>query len=105
MPVCNALRYGLPPKRQFLADNSKYYVCMLVKGSTFSSIFGVFRPNLYLTVSKKGGDVARDLRSQMVLSGSNLTFEGPTIIYCPTKKSAEETENVVRGNTKKCLGM
>lgn len=49
----------------------------------------VGRPNLYLSVCMKG-DVIGDLQSQMVHTGGKLQFEGPTIIYCPTKKATED---------------
>jgi len=55
------------------------------------------RPNLYLSVSMKHPDVMKDLRSQMVRKGDELEFDGPTIIYCPTKKSAESLTNAVKG--------
>jgi len=55
------------------------------------------RPNLYLSVSMKHPDVMKDLRSQMVRNGDEMEFGGPTIIYCPTKKSAESLTNAVKG--------
>ena len=58
-------------------------------------LFG-FRPNLYLSVSLKHPDIMKDLRSQMVRNGDELEFDGPTIIYCPTKKSAESLTNAVK---------
>jgi len=33
----------------------------------------------------------------MVRNGDLMEFEGPTIIYCPTKKSAETLTNAVKG--------
>lgn len=32
----------------------------------------------------------KDLRTQMIRVGDKYSFDGPTIVYCPTKKSAEE---------------
>ncbi|ESN96687.1 hypothetical protein HELRODRAFT_189333 [Helobdella robusta] len=69
---------------------------------------GFDRPNLFLSVCKKSGDIIRDIQSEMSRSsasssshssssssGSN-NFEGSTIIYCPTKKMAEEVESLLR---------
>jgi len=56
------------------------------------------RPNLYLSVSMKHPDVMKDLRSQMVRNGDQMEFDGPTIIYCLTKKSAETMTNAVKGD-------
>ncbi|XP_069111387.1 bifunctional 3'-5' exonuclease/ATP-dependent helicase WRN-like isoform X1 [Argopecten irradians] len=47
---------------------------------------GFDRPNLYLSVSMKTNQVD-DIRSQMIKKGSSYEFDGPTIIYCPTKKA------------------
>ena len=60
-------------------------------------IYSLFacRPNLFLSVTVKSGDVGKDLRA-MMLKGVRNAFEGSTIIYCPTKKSAENVENVAR---------
>ena len=54
-----------------------------------------FRPNLFLSVSMKS-NAMNDLKSLMVQKNGRWEFEGPTIIYCPTKKAAEETENMVK---------
>ena len=58
-----------------------------------------FRPNLYLSVSLKSNDIIRDLKSQLLIceAGCGEEFVGPTIIYCPTKKSAEHIHNMVKG--------
>ena len=50
---------------------------------------------MYLSVSPKT-NMADDLRSVMVNQGGQLEFEGPTIIYCATKKSAEQVEQCVK---------
>jgi len=56
------------------------------------------RPNLYLSVTMKHPDVMKDLRSQMAPNrNGDMEFDGPTIIYCPTKKSAETLTNAVKG--------
>ena len=63
----------------------------------------VHRPNLYLSVHMKSGSVYKDVRSQMVQSGNTLDFEGPTIVYCPTRKAAEEVQNNVKSQYIPCL--
>ena len=40
--------------------------------------------------------VAQDLKTLMQQKNGGWEFEGPTIIYCPTKKAAEETENIAK---------
>ncbi|NWH77888.1 WRN helicase, partial [Piaya cayana] len=50
------------------------------------------RPNLYLEVGKRSGDILRDLKQFLTRKGSSSAyeFEGPTIIYCPSKKATEQ---------------
>ncbi|XP_062349152.1 bifunctional 3'-5' exonuclease/ATP-dependent helicase WRN isoform X4 [Cinclus cinclus] len=50
------------------------------------------RPNLYLEVGQQSGDIIRDLKQFLTRKGSSSVyeFEGPTIIYCPTRKATEE---------------
>ena len=55
-----------------------------------------FRPNLFLSVSLKS-DTSFDLRSQMTKQGNQFNFDGPTIIYCPTKKATNEVAAIVKG--------
>jgi len=50
----------------------------------------------------KHPDITKDLHSQMVRNGDLMEFEGPTIIYCPTKKSAETLTNAVKGENSLC---
>lgn len=57
---------------------------------------GFDRPNLFLSVGLKT-DTAFDLRSQMTKQGNKFNFDGPTIIYCPTKKATNEVAAVVKG--------
>uniref|UniRef100_A0A8C3DYR7 DNA 3'-5' helicase n=1 Tax=Corvus moneduloides TaxID=1196302 RepID=A0A8C3DYR7_CORMO len=49
------------------------------------------RPNLYLEVGQQSGDICRDLKQFLTRKGSSSVyeFEGPTIIYCPTRKATE----------------
>ncbi|XP_041315271.1 Werner syndrome ATP-dependent helicase isoform X1 [Pyrgilauda ruficollis] len=50
------------------------------------------RPNLYLEVGQQSGDICRDLKQFLTRRGSSAVyeFEGPTIIYCPTRKATEQ---------------
>ncbi|KFO87590.1 Werner syndrome ATP-dependent helicase, partial [Buceros rhinoceros silvestris] len=50
------------------------------------------RPNLYLEVGRQSGDILKDLKQFLTRKGSSSAyeFEGPTIIYCPTRKATEQ---------------
>ncbi|NXS53533.1 WRN helicase, partial [Brachypteracias leptosomus] len=50
------------------------------------------RPNLYLEVGRQSGNILKDLKQFLSRKGSTSTyeFEGPTIIYCPSRKSTEQ---------------
>ena len=63
----------------------------------------LFRPNLFLTVKQKIGDVGMDFKNQLKKEGRKFQFEGPTIIYCPTKKKTEEVTNALKGKFFFCL--
>ncbi|XP_030623721.1 Werner syndrome ATP-dependent helicase homolog [Chanos chanos] len=48
------------------------------------------RPNLYLDVKRKSGDIIQDFKQFLIKKrGSDYEFEGPSIVYCPSKKEAE----------------
>ncbi|XP_057552571.1 bifunctional 3'-5' exonuclease/ATP-dependent helicase WRN isoform X3 [Hippopotamus amphibius kiboko] len=48
------------------------------------------RPNLYLEVGRKTGDILQDLKQFLVQKTSSVwEFEGPAIIYCPSRKMTE----------------
>ncbi|KAK2871546.1 hypothetical protein Q8A67_024073 [Cirrhinus molitorella] len=48
------------------------------------------RPNLYLDVNRKSGDVIQDLKQFLIKKkGGGFEFEGSAIVYCPSKKEAE----------------
>lgn len=52
-----------------------------------------FRPNLYLEVKRKTkmyDDLRNVMRSTMVGNKEILRFDGPTIIYCPTRSKCEK---------------
>lgn len=57
------------------------------------------RPNLFLSVSVKASDIFADLRKFMVRAenGRNYKFDGPTIIYCQTKRATEAILFILRG--------
>ena len=44
-----------------------------------------------------------DLKKQLKKEGGKFQFEGPTIIYCPTKKKTEEVTNALKGTFCFCL--
>ncbi|XP_072718147.1 bifunctional 3'-5' exonuclease/ATP-dependent helicase WRN isoform X2 [Ciconia boyciana] len=50
------------------------------------------RPNLYLEVGRQSGHILRDLKQFLTRKGSTSAyeFEGPTIIYCPSRKATEQ---------------
>ncbi|XP_030899475.2 bifunctional 3'-5' exonuclease/ATP-dependent helicase WRN isoform X2 [Melopsittacus undulatus] len=50
------------------------------------------RPNLYLEVGQQSGNIPRDLKQFLIRKGSTSAyeFEGPTIIYCPSRKATEQ---------------
>ncbi|KAM5275089.1 bifunctional 3'-5' exonuclease/ATP-dependent helicase WRN isoform 4-T4 [Hipposideros larvatus] len=55
------------------------------------------RPNLYLEVGQKSGNILEDLKQFLVQKESSVwEFEGPTIIYCPSRKMAEQVTAELR---------
>ncbi|KAM6345869.1 bifunctional 3'-5' exonuclease/ATP-dependent helicase WRN isoform 2-T6 [Podargus strigoides] len=50
------------------------------------------RPNLYLEVGQQSGNILKDLKQFLTRKGSSsmYEFEGPTIIYCPSRKTTEQ---------------
>ncbi|XP_058146087.1 bifunctional 3'-5' exonuclease/ATP-dependent helicase WRN isoform X2 [Dasypus novemcinctus] len=52
---------------------------------------GFDRPNLYLEVGRKTGNILQDLKQFLIKTTSSAwEFEGPTIIYCPSRKMTEQ---------------
>ncbi|XP_073686167.1 bifunctional 3'-5' exonuclease/ATP-dependent helicase WRN [Garra rufa] len=48
------------------------------------------RPNLYLDVNRKSGDIIQDLKQFLIKKkGGGFELEGSAIVYCPSKKEAE----------------
>ncbi|KAM9030389.1 bifunctional 3'-5' exonuclease/ATP-dependent helicase WRN isoform 1-T1 [Ara ararauna] len=56
------------------------------------------RPNLYLEVGQQSGNILRDLKQFLIRKGSSSVyeFEGPTIIYCPSRKATEQVVSELR---------
>ncbi|XP_054936896.1 bifunctional 3'-5' exonuclease/ATP-dependent helicase WRN [Physeter macrocephalus] len=51
---------------------------------------GFDRPNLYLEVGRKTGNILQDLKQFLVQkTSSTWEFEGPAIIYCPSRRMTE----------------
>ncbi|XP_075785437.1 bifunctional 3'-5' exonuclease/ATP-dependent helicase WRN isoform X1 [Pelodiscus sinensis] len=49
------------------------------------------RPNLYLEVGRKTGKILQDLKPFLIKKeSSRYEFEGPTIVYCPSRKTTEQ---------------
>ena len=44
----------------------------------------------------KSGDIMKDMRSKMIRKDKSFQFEGPTIVYCQTKKACEEVLDVLK---------
>ncbi|XP_071076279.1 bifunctional 3'-5' exonuclease/ATP-dependent helicase WRN isoform X2 [Desmodus rotundus] len=58
---------------------------------------GFDRPNLYLEVGRKTGYILQDLKQFLVQkTSSTWEFEGPTIIYCPSRKMTEQVTAELR---------
>ncbi|CAB4002125.1 Werner syndrome ATP-dependent helicase-like isoform X1, partial [Paramuricea clavata] len=58
------------------------------------------RPNLFLEVNRKTSSVAHDLKSLLIQKSKrnlNKSFEGSTIVYCPTKKVTESVADELKG--------
>nr|XP_054512607.1 bifunctional 3'-5' exonuclease/ATP-dependent helicase WRN isoform X3 [Pan troglodytes] len=57
---------------------------------------GFDRPNLYLEVRRKTGNILQDLQPFLVKTSSHWEFEGPTIIYCPSRKMTQQVTGELR---------
>jgi Werner syndrome ATP-dependent helicase len=58
---------------------------------------GFDRPNLYLEVERKTGNILQDLKPFLIKkTSSDWEFEGPTIIYCPSRKMTEQVTAELR---------
>ncbi|XP_070791509.1 bifunctional 3'-5' exonuclease/ATP-dependent helicase WRN [Pituophis catenifer annectens] len=55
------------------------------------------RPNLYLEVRRKSGNIIQDLLQFLIQKDkSTYEFEGPTIVYCPSRKTTEQVAAELR---------
>ncbi|XP_075853244.1 bifunctional 3'-5' exonuclease/ATP-dependent helicase WRN isoform X4 [Microcebus murinus] len=64
--------------------------CLYLRDPQFTCT-GFDRPNLYLEVAKKTGNILQDLKQFLVKkTSSEWEFEGPTIIYCTSRKMTEK---------------
>ncbi|XP_033762110.1 Werner syndrome ATP-dependent helicase-like [Pecten maximus] len=57
---------------------------------------GFDRPNLFFSVSSKTSQL-EDIRSKMTKKDSRYEFDGPTIIYCPTKRTTMDVAQCLSG--------
>ncbi|XP_048578560.1 Werner syndrome ATP-dependent helicase isoform X2 [Nematostella vectensis] len=74
-------------------------ICLSLKLKTPSVVCtGFDRPNLYFEVHKKGDSVMEDLRHLLISDINKFSFAGPTIIYCPTKKTTEMIADALKAN-------
>ena len=88
---------GFDRSRAKLLNNSiAFYDIFLCFVILRIDIFMTDRPNLYLSVTEKRGKVVEDLKTLMIRNGASFDFEGATIIYCPTKKIAEEVDRQLK---------
>ncbi|KAI1905335.1 hypothetical protein AGOR_G00015040 [Albula goreensis] len=54
------------------------------------------RPNLYLAVQRKSGNILQDLKQFLIKkSMSEYELEGSAIVYCPSRKEAERVSSVL----------
>ncbi|XP_076875860.1 bifunctional 3'-5' exonuclease/ATP-dependent helicase WRN isoform X2 [Brachyhypopomus gauderio] len=55
------------------------------------------RPNLYLDVNRKSGDIIQDFKPFLVKkkNQSDYEFEGAAIVYCPSKKESERVASTL----------
>jgi superfamily II DNA helicase RecQ len=56
------------------------------------------RPNLFLSVDLKRESMGDDMMHLAIRDGFDYKFDGPTIIYCPTKKDTESVTRTLEGN-------
>ncbi|XP_067114125.1 bifunctional 3'-5' exonuclease/ATP-dependent helicase WRN isoform X2 [Osmerus mordax] len=54
------------------------------------------RPNLFLEVGRKSGNMVEDMKRFLRKKpGGDYEFEGPSIVYCPSRKEAEQVSIVL----------
>ncbi|KAK3085971.1 hypothetical protein FSP39_011454 [Pinctada imbricata] len=81
----------------------RYDICRSLKlTNPIITCTGFDRPNLFLSVCPKSGCPSRDLQSLMTKKGYKYEFDGPTIVYCPTKKTTMDVTNCLSGMNVPC---
>uniref|UniRef100_A0AAY4E3P0 DNA 3'-5' helicase n=1 Tax=Denticeps clupeoides TaxID=299321 RepID=A0AAY4E3P0_9TELE len=61
------------------------------------------RPNLYLDVNRKSGDLLADFKNFLIKNtGGKYEFEGPVIVYCPSKKETERVTSALLKLSVRC---
>lgn len=67
---------------------------------------GFDRPNLYFEVSRKSSSIKDDFRPLLIRTTDRnkieYCFDGPTIVYCPTKKATETVVSELHGLGVRC---
>ncbi|XDV53709.1 hypothetical protein PO909_022144 [Leuciscus waleckii] len=83
VPICALTATASPSIREDIVK-SLHLINPMITCTSFD------RPNLYLDVNRKSGDVIQDLKQFLVKKkGGGFEFEGSAIVYCPSKKEAE----------------
>uniref|UniRef100_A0A2P2I303 DNA 3'-5' helicase n=1 Tax=Hirondellea gigas TaxID=1518452 RepID=A0A2P2I303_9CRUS len=92
VPIMSLTATATPPVRRDIAAS-------LQLRNPVSTVTSFDRPNLYLSVRTKGAGAATDL---LPLLRESRTYDGPTIIYCPTKKCTEDAAMALRSEGVNC---
>ncbi|KAK7120062.1 hypothetical protein R3I94_020175 [Phoxinus phoxinus] len=83
VPICALTATASPSIREDIVK-SLHLINPMITCTSFD------RPNLYLDVNRKSGDVIQDLKRFLVKKkGGGFEFEGSAIVYCLSKKEAE----------------
>lgn len=77
-------------------------ICQSLKLKNASYVCtGFDRPNLYFEVSRKSSSIKDDFKPLLIRTGDRTkieySFDGPTIVYCPTKKATETVARELLG--------
>ncbi|KAL1491430.1 hypothetical protein ABEB36_012030 [Hypothenemus hampei] len=67
------------------------------------TLSGFDRPNLYFKIRTKGTDILTDLKPYMSRQDGKWSFNGPTIIYCISRKETEDVCAYLKSNDVPCL--
>lgn len=90
VPICALTATASPSIREDIVK-SLHLINPMITCTSFD------RPNLYLDVNRKSGDVTQDLKRFLVKKkGGGFEFEGSAIVYCPSKKEAERVTVALR---------